>query len=556
MILPSILKKNQSSIIIAFVFALSIFAQSLLFHYLIYHEILFSSLWTHTVDFFRFYLPHISIALFLASFVFLFKNKWWMVALSVFIDVWIWANLWYFRANNILIDKYAIGMIGNLNGFWNSILALIQPVDFVFLCITISIGVLLILIKRKCERHSTLFSIVITVSIICGIIDGIMIAKNHQNDYSYINPFKDYEIDFTSQTIWYVNDHSVIHYLAYTALDFANTKEEKYTLTDEEENRIRLFINDTLSDSKPKHKLIICIIESFNKFLLTEAITPNLYNFIHNTNSILYCQNITSQVVGSPSADGQMIIQTGILPIRNGATCFRHPFNTFPSIAGLYKDAGIFPHDLNVWNQGLMSNAYNIDTNVIASDDDIDLFTRAVDYSHKYNNVMVITLATHYPCTKYADKSELELPEDMPWFMKNLIKCMNVTDKGLNILLSTISNDTSFANTTLVITADHRIRVPETGTYGVQFNYSEFIPLIIYSPEIKEKTIITDTCYQMDIYPTILHLIGCEDYYWKGFGVNLLDSTARHNRPITPEEAYDLSDKMIRADYFRKFEKQ
>ena len=151
MILPSILKKNQSSIIIAFIFALSIFAQSLLFHYLIYHEILFSSLWTHTVDFFRFYLPHISIALFLASFVFLFKNKWWMVALSVFIDVWIWANLWYFRANNILIDKYAIGMIGNLNGFWNSILALIQPVDFVFLCITISIGVLLILIKRKCE---------------------------------------------------------------------------------------------------------------------------------------------------------------------------------------------------------------------------------------------------------------------------------------------------------------------------------------------------------------------------------------------------------------------
>ena len=40
----------------------------------------------------------------------------------------------------------------------------------------------------------------------------------------------------------------------------------------------------------------------------------------------------------------------------------------------------------------------------------------------------------------------------------------------------------------------------------------------------------------------------------KGFGVNLLDSVARHNRPITPEDAYDLSDKMIRADFFRKFE--
>ena len=30
-----------------------------------------------------------------------------------------------------------------------------------------------------------------------------------------------------------------------------------------------------------------------------------------------------------------------------------------------------------------------------------------------------------------------------------------------------------------------------------------------------------------------MHLIGCEEYYLKGFGVNVLDSMARHNRPIT-----------------------
>ena len=77
-----------------------------------------------------------------------------------------------------------------------------------------------------------------------------------------------------------------------------------------------------------------------------------------------------------------------------------------------------------------------------------------------------------------------------------------------------------------------------------------FTPLIIYSPQIKENVQVTDTCYQMDIYPTILHLIGCKDYYWKGFGVNLMDSVARHNRPITEQEAYELSDKLIRSNYF------
>ena len=78
-----------------------------------------------------------------------------------------------------------------------------------------------------------------------------------------------------------------------------------------------------------------------------------------------------------------------------------------------------------------------------------------------------------------------------------------------------------------------------------------YCPLIIYSPTIKERTVVDELCYQMDIFPTILHCIGADDYYWKGFGVNLLDSAARHNRKITEDEAYILSDKMIRSDYFR-----
>ena len=82
-----------------------------------------------------------------------------------------------------------------------------------------------------------------------------------------------------------------------------------------------------------------------------------------------------------------------------------------------------------------------------------------------------------------------------------------------------------------------------------------FTPLLIYSPNISENIQVRDTCYQMDIYPTIMHLIGCEDYYWKGFGVNLMDSIARHNRSITEQEAYELSDKLIRSNFFADIER-
>jgi hypothetical protein len=45
-------------------------------------------------------------------------------------------------------------------------------------------------------------------------------------------------------------------------------------------------------------------------------------------------------------------------------------------------------------------------------------------------------------------------------------------------------------------------------------------------------------------------VLGCENYYWKGFGVNLLKEGSWNNRPIQAHDAQILSDKIIRANYF------
>ena len=49
-----------------------------------------------------------------------------------------------------------------------------------------------------------------------------------------------------------------------------------------------------------------------------------------------------------------------------------------------------------------------------------------------------------------------------------------------------------------------------------------------------------------------MHCIGIDDYYLKGFGVCVLDSAALMNRSISENEAYLLSDKMIRDNYFAR----
>ncbi|MDD6001274.1 MAG: sulfatase-like hydrolase/transferase [Bacteroidales bacterium] len=536
------------------VFALTIFVQCVLFHYLIYKEILLSSLWHSPEDFVRFYLPAATIAVFFSSFVFLFKNKWWTVVVSLIFDVWIFANLWYYRANGILIDKYAVTMIGNLNGFWDSILALIRPTDFVFLILTIILLISIIVTNNRSNPLKiTVFGI--AISLIMGLANGLLLVRKYGNDWSYINPFKEYDINFGRN---YLQEHTIIHHFAYTYLTkINNTREPFYNLSDNEKKRIENLINPhNDSVAKPRTPLIICIIESFNSFAIQQNIMPHLSEFLNNPH-IMIAPYITSQAKGGMSADGQMMILSGLLPVTQGAACLRFPLNEYPAITKMYNNtAGLFPHDLDVWNQAIMNKAYSIKNSQTSNDNDKDLFFKTVQLTKESDFVMMLTASTHIPCVKYADSSSLDIPDTIPTLLKNYTKSVNVLDQGITILFDAVSSDPTLCNSTIVITGDHCLPIPADEDFGGNYGYSRFIPLIIYSPEIKQKTIITDTCYQMDIYPTILNLIGCEDYYWKGFGINLLDSAARHNRPITPEEAYDLSDKMIRADYFRKFEEQ
>ena len=79
---------------------------------------------------------------------------------------------------------------------------------------------------------------------------------------------------------------------------------------------------------------------------------------------------------------------------------------------------------------------------------------------------------------------------------------------------------------------------------------NDCLPLIIYSPKISGNPRYTEDAYQMDIYPTYQSLLGSGHYYWKGFGVNLMD--AKQNRILNHENALLLSDKVIRNNYFQR----
>ena len=106
-----------------------------LFHWTVFQSVPLSSLWSYPQQFFSFHLPKIAIALFFAAFA-LIDRHWITVALSFLLDIWIIANLVYFRAYDSVLDIFAFSMAGNMKGWWGSVFFFMSIKDAVYLVLS------------------------------------------------------------------------------------------------------------------------------------------------------------------------------------------------------------------------------------------------------------------------------------------------------------------------------------------------------------------------------------------------------------------------------------
>ncbi len=565
-------KDKKANWIVFGLFALLLFVQTLFFDHFAFRELALQPSWaSRTAMFFS----KLAAAVLFASFTFLLRDKRWLVLLSVVIDTWFVANLIYMRNNHILLDAEAFNMSGNLHGYFWSVLIYIEwGIDLAFYGMT-ALFSLVFLWWKKGERSWRSWLAVVAVSVVMRLGgEGIYAAENKTafDPWPFIREHREpvYGTHFPTT----VANTSVLYSPIYIISDYylmINEIQPDRPLTPGDYAMMARLDQgeDSVALDSP---LIIVLLESLENWVLTPQIMPNLYRLTQNDH-VFYANRVHTQIVGAPSADGQMIVNTGLLPINAGATCLHYSRNTFPAIMKLASDSAIclLPHDTCVWNQTHMSPAFGYDSTICYQDIDTILFQKLdslVDDGYRY--IQCITQSTHAPFVN-EQYSHLELPKSMPWVMYNFIRGFNALDDGLGYFIRKIESDPELQNYTIVFTGDHRIlhhekrrqmqRYANKWVKAKEHDHDwawisdltpmdDCLPLVIYSPEISGNPHYTDDCYQMDIYPTYQSLLGIDSYRWHGFGISLMDSTQK--RVINEYDAFPLSDKVIRNNYFQR----
>ncbi|GHV14654.1 hypothetical protein AGMMS49938_11180 [Fibrobacterales bacterium] len=225
---------------------------------------------------------------------------------------------------------------------------------------------------------------------------------------------------------------------------------------------------------------------------------------------------------GIPTTGGVLSTHIGIPHHSKIAMATELAHLPIPSFVSALRDSGYATHyfsaadpawdNLNVW----MAKWYNDQHYARTREDDSTFFKHAAEYindtlaSNNIGSPFFITLMTrsnHYPFNLAPGMPESEKAKPIT---ERINYTMRWTDKQLSKFFHSIENEEWFANTYIIILADHGFPLGENGVStmnGGAFSNVTWIPFLIYGNGIEAKK-DTSAASQIDIAPTILELAG------------------------------------------------
>ncbi|MCR5498514.1 MAG: LTA synthase family protein [Paludibacteraceae bacterium] len=495
------------------------------------------------------------------------KYFWPAFALDLILDIWMLADYISMRAHGIMITGYDFRLIGNMDGFWDSIFAYMRFSDLLLFISTGAFIFVYVKFFKPFRRRWIAGLVMLIISIPLLIMKPL---KFNELWGLPVNIFDQMNVSGDGRET-FVTDYTIFLDLI-SELNFCNSLNDipkHVDLTDDEKESIKHFMIKPAGKDTLKDNLFILFVESMEGWTLNNSIngqeiTPN-FNAMAKRNAI-YGEKMCPQTQRGASSDAQLLVNTGLMPLIFEAACFAYEDNYYYSIGDAMMKLGstnmmLVPTKPSAWNQAKISGPWGFPTLHGQDYPDKNLFEDLAvvfDTIQEPFCIEAVTMASHAPFWKYAGNSDLNIPEGLPSFKENYIKSLNYTDKCFGEFIEKVKDNPKFAKTTFVILGDHctfssdreEFDASEIGQ-SLRANRGDFIPFIISSPNnLESSKEITDSTYQCDIYPTLLGLFKLDNYPWRGFGYDMSKEIKRDpNYEVW--RTSEISEKIIRNDYFR-----
>lgn len=510
--------------------------------------------------------------------LFLYKRRF-LFPYIILVNAYLLSNIWYYRNYGTLMPITSYTMIDNLEGLGPSIWNSIQWIDLWIVFPSIAF----LLYYNKFMRLFSCGDCRINVKLLAGSVLVVFMIEVPSyilhKPTEYAHPYGLYR----NEIIRAYRQFGFINYWIYEVeyLRGCTTEEKMYATKFMETLKQKKPVTPLIEDHKKN--LILILVESLQSWpinLLVDGkeITPCL-NSLTKEGDVLYFSKVLPQVKGGRSADAQLLLNTGLLPIETGATASlyaTHEYLSLPKALAVhgYTSISFLCDDKAYWNQEATTKSYGFEKlydhmakGELMVKADENLFKYSVPILEKEQQpfyAQLVTMSGH-DAIKTDFQSQFDNLKLENVLVKYNLIITEYVDRCIGEFIKTLKKDGLYEKSIIVITGDHDAMSYNRYEGREKCELSDrYVPLFILNSPLKTKC--DKVIGQSDIYPSLLDIMGADDYYFRGLGESIFrnqsDCAVYHTGENAgrcqedsiirkKKEMWKLSDILIRMNYFK-----
>lgn len=305
-------------------------------------------------------------------------------------------------------------------------------------------------------------------------------------------------------------------------------------------------VNPDMFGKYAGRNLIVVSMESLQNFVINNEmngyeITPFL-NSLTKDPDTYYFSDFYHQTGLGKTSDSEFIFENSLYGLGRGAVFFTHGENTYNSLAERLGENNYFTsvmhsNNKSFWNRDMIYKAFNIqkfydiDSYDVNEENSVNWGLKDKPFFEQSAKMIgempqpfysrLITLTNHFPF--YLDEEDMSIPEydSNSGTLNRYFQTVRYMDEALELFFEELKANGVYDNSIIVLYGDH---------YGISENHNkamakylnkdeitpvdtallQSVPLFIHIPGSKDGQVIDKTAGQIDLRPTILHLLGID----------------------------------------------
>lgn len=502
------------------------------------------------------------------SFIFKGRGKYsLLVVIYSLMSILLYANAVYYRFFSDFITLPTITQTQNFGDLGGSVISLLKPYDILFF---IDVFLLIYLwLSKKIQKDNSRIRYKKAIAVIAfaiGISALNLGLANFDRPQLLTRGFD------RSYIVKYLG---MYNYTIYDATETIKASSQRVLADSDDMTEVINYTKSNYAEPNPEYfgaakemNVIYIHLESFQNFLIDyklngEEVTPFLNSLTKDPNT-LYFDNFFHQTAQGKTSDAEFMLENSLFGLPQGSAFITKGQNTYQAAPAILKEDGytsavFHGNSGSFWNRNEIYKSFGydhfFDANYYDTSSEEDMaeyglldkpfFEQSLDLIKTLPQPFYskfITVGNHYPYKMNQDLTTIGKADTGDASVDDYFQTARYADEAIEQFIGELQKSGLYDNSMLVFYGDH---------YGISENHNKAmeqiigkevtpyesanlqrVPLIIHVPGMQGEGGVNHTYGgQIDLLPTLLHLLGIESQNYVQFGTDLLSK--EHNEVVT-----------------------